>query len=268
MISIALDTMTALERSATVHTFKLKPAVQHIPLQLSAKETAIAPEQRAPGISWLGLVFVLMAHVGLLVVIALRQVEAPPLVPATPMMVSLIAPPALEPELAPIIEPVKPEPKPIVKPTPKKVVQEIKPIDTPVPRQIEATTVPVMEEVPSPPVALEAVAEAPKAPAKAEPKIEDKIEPPRFGVAYLNNPQPDYPSMSRRLGEEGRVLMKVLVAADGSPKMVELETSSGSERLDNAAVNAVKKWRFLPARKNNQALDAYVLVPIKFSLNS
>ena len=87
-------------------------------------------------------------------------------------------------------------------------------------------------------------------------------------MAYLNNPAPDYPSMSRRQGEEGRVLMKVLVSASGAAEDVQVEKSSGSDRLDNAAVSAVKRWRFIPAKKNNQPLSAYVLVPIKFSLDS
>ena len=74
--------------------------------------------------------------------------------------------------------------------------------------------------------------------------------------------------MSRRIGEEGRVLMKVLVSADGAAEEVQIEKSSGSERLDNAAIQAVKRWRFIPANKNNQALSAYVMVPMKFSLDS
>ena len=74
--------------------------------------------------------------------------------------------------------------------------------------------------------------------------------------------------MSRRIGEEGRVLMKVLVSADGAAEDVQIEKSSGSERLDNAAMHAVKRWRFIPAKKNNQALSAYVMVPMKFSLDS
>jgi periplasmic protein TonB len=89
-----------------------------------------------------------------------------------------------------------------------------------------------------------------------------------FGVFYLNNFVLDYSLVSRRLGEEGRVLMKVLVSADGSAENVQIEKSSGSERLDNAAINAVKRWRFIPAKKNNEALSAYVIVPVKFSLDS
>jgi len=104
---------------------------------------------------------------------------------------------------------------------------------------------------------------------KVEPKVveEPRIEPPSFGVAYLNNPAPAYPSISRRLGEQGRVVLKVLVSAAGEPESVALENGSGSDRLDQAAIDAVKKWRFVPAKRNGESLSAYVLVPLKFSLN-
>lgn len=186
---------------------------------------------------------------------------------AKPRMVSIIAPPAPAPEIVPIIEPPKPEPKPIVKP--KKVVEKILPIVKPVERLVEATTEPPKEEETAKPEAAPVLtAEPAKTPEKAELVIEEKIEPPRFGVSYLNNPPPDYPALSRRQGEEGRVLMKVLVSAYGAAEDVRIEKSSGSDRLDNAAVSAVKRWRFIPAKKNNQPLSAYVLVPMKFSIDN
>lgn len=218
--------------------------------------------------SWLATAFVALAHASVIYLLVTQappeRVQAPP---AKPMMVSLIAPPAPEPELVPVIEPPKPEVKPIVKP--KKVLEKIKPIEKLTERMVEtATEQPVVEETPAAPVEPVKIAEAPKAPPVVEKVVEEKIEPPRFGVSYLNNPAPDYPQASRRLGEEGRVLMKVLVSADGSAENVQIEQSSGSERLDHAAVNAVKRWRFIPAKKNNQTLSAYVIVPVKFSLDS
>jgi protein TonB len=260
-------TNIALERSSTVHTLRVKPTVQHIALHSQVNHVPMESLQSKSKVSWIGLTSVVVGHLAFITAMAMHQTETLSIVPAEPMMVSLIAPPAPEPELVPVIEPPKPEPKPVVKPKPKKVVQEIQPIETPAPVLVEATTEPVVEEPVSMPAVTETVAEVPKAPPKPEPVTEEKIEPPQFGVAYLNNPQPTYPSISRRIGEEGRVLMKVLVAKDGVAKTVEIEQTSGSERLDNAAINAVKKWRFLPARKNNESLDAYVLVPIKFSLN-
>lgn len=186
---------------------------------------------------------------------------------ATPITVSIIAPPAPEnkpePEIVPIVEPVKVLKKPVIKP--KKVVERIVPVENPTQPVFEATTEPV-EEKPEP---VEEVA-APVVVAKAAPKaapVEEKMELPKFGVAYLNNPAPEYPGMAKRAGEEGRVLLKVLVSAEGEAETVSLEKSSGSERLDNAARDAVSRWRFVPARKGGQALSAYVIVPIKFSLD-
>lgn len=222
---------------------------------------------------YLALGLVMLCHVGVIALLALNNtVEKTPPKLSAPMMVSLIAPPTPKPELVPIIEP----PKPVVKqkPKPKLVVEKIRPIETPTERLVEATTEPPkVQEKPAEvaPTAVSApVVEEPKVAAKPEPvpekPITEKIEPPRFGVSYLNNPAPDYPPLSRRLNEEGRVLMRVLVSAQGNAEEVRVTKSSGSERLDDAAVDAVKRWRFVPATKNNQPLSAYVLVPIKFSL--
>ena len=92
------------------------------------------------------------------------------------------------------------------------------------------------------------------------------IEPPKFGAAYLNNPAPDYPAASRRFSEQGIVLLRVLVSLSGQAESVQIENSSGYSRLDQAAIKAVKLWSFIPAKRNNQPLSAYVLVPVKFSL--
>lgn len=199
--------------------------------------------------------------------------------PAPPIMVSLIAAPqpAVEPAPQPEIvppEPPKPEPKPVVKqqkPKPQpKPEPKPEPVAEPTPQPEVAPMPPavtqqqpVQEPAPQPVAAPKAV-EAEPAP---QPEPEPVIEPPRFGVAYLNNPPPSYPSLSRRMGEEGRVILRVLVGADGKPQGVEVENGSGSERLDKAALDAVRKWKFIPARRNNEAISAYVLVPVKFSLN-
>lgn len=242
-----------------------KRELNGLPLQVSqlTKQTA---EKKSS--AWLTITLVLLAHALIIYLLSMQKpLEKIQYNPIKPMMVSIIAPPTPEPEIVPIIEPPKPEPKPIVKP--KKVVEEIRPIEKPVERLVEATTEPPKEEAIAKPEASPLLATEPvKAPEKAEPIVEDKIEPPRFGVAYLNNPAPEYPSLSRRQGEEGRVLMKVLVSASGAAEDVQIEKTSGSDRLDNAAMNAVKRWRFIPAKKNNQPLSAYVIVPIKFSLDN
>lgn len=225
-----------------------------------------------------GLALVLLAHAVVLYFLAQKQITATqqlaqikPIGQAKPMMVSLIAAPT--PALAP--------PKPLIETKPTKSVLKIKPVIRQSERMIEVENEPielVKDALLAAPVLVPAVASVVKTEQPAQKIIEnmakneapknDEIEPPRFGVAYLNNPAPDYPSMSRRMGEEGRVLMKVLVTAAGEASDVQLEKSSGSDRLDNAAINAVKRWRFVPAKKNNLPLSAYVLVPMKFALNS
>ncbi|MCC7313005.1 MAG: TonB family protein [Sulfuritalea sp.] len=75
------------------------------------------------------------------------------------------------------------------------------------------------------------------------------IVPPRFDADYLRNPAPEYPAVSRRMGEEGRVVLRVRVSVQGSPLAVELKQSCGFIRLDEAARAAVEKWRFVPARQ-------------------
>lgn len=99
--------------------------------------------------------------------------------------------------------------------------------------------------------------------ADAEPRA---ISAPRFDAAYLANPVPAYPSLSRRLGEEGRVLVRVFVAPDGRAREAHVARSSGYVRLDRAAREVVARWRFLPARQGDQPVGAWVVVPISFAL--
>lgn len=92
------------------------------------------------------------------------------------------------------------------------------------------------------------------------------LTPPRFDAAYLDNPAPAFPALSRRLQEQGRVLLRVLVTVGGNAERVELRSSSGSARLDGAAFETVKRWCFVPARQGADAVAAWVLVPISFAL--
>lgn len=86
----------------------------------------------------------------------------------------------------------------------------------------------------------------------------------RFDADYLHNPAPAYPSQSRRLKEEGTVLLLVRVSDQGTPISIEIRTSSGFERLDEAGLQAVRQWRFVPAKRGNENVAASVLVPIQF----
>ena len=72
--------------------------------------------------------------------------------------------------------------------------------------------------------------------------------------------------MSKRRGEEGKVLLRVKVSQNGRAVSVQLKKSSGSKRLDNAARKAVKNWRFVPAKKGGESVSGWVIVPITFNL--
>jgi TonB family protein len=87
-----------------------------------------------------------------------------------------------------------------------------------------------------------------------------------FDAAYLNNKSPAYPSMSRSLKEEGLVLIEVDIDNLGKVENIKIHQSSGFERLDNAALKAVKNWQFVAAKKNNQFIASKVQVPINFIL--
>ena len=90
--------------------------------------------------------------------------------------------------------------------------------------------------------------------------------PPSFPAAYLSNPPPGYPQAARRAGEQGTVILRVLVRRDGLPASVEIESPSGSLRLDAAARDAVGGWRFVPARRGADPIESWVRVPVVFRL--
>lgn len=87
-----------------------------------------------------------------------------------------------------------------------------------------------------------------------------------FHADYLHNPKPRYPALSRRLGEEGRVLLQVQVSTEGKALDVKIKESSGYQRLDEAAIEVVKQWQFIPAKQGDTALLSWVEVPIQFAL--
>ncbi|MEO8857862.1 MAG: energy transducer TonB, partial [Burkholderiaceae bacterium] len=85
-------------------------------------------------------------------------------------------------------------------------------------------------------------------------------------AGYLQNPKPLYPPMSKRLQEQGTVLLDVLVGADGSAKKVQLKRSSGFDRLDKAALSTVQQWRFVPGTRAGVPEAMAYDVPITFRL--
>lgn len=80
----------------------------------------------------------------------------------------------------------------------------------------------------------------------------------------MHNPAPNYPALSKRNRETGTVMLLVKVNPDGSVDTVSLHNTSGYDRLDQAAMQAVARWRFVPGRRGDEAISASVIVPISF----
>lgn len=103
-------------------------------------------------------------------------------------------------------------------------------------------------------------------PAPPAPPAEVAVSQPRFDANYLDNPAPAYPALSKRMGEEGKVLLRVYVEPAGTPSRIEVKNSSGSQRLDQAAEQAVWRWKFIPAKRGGESVAAWVVIPISFNL--
>lgn len=188
-------------------------------------------------------------HVGIvLMIIAARTVV--PQILEMPIVVDFLQP-------APVEKPPEAKPLPVVKPQP------IKQQRTPVPKAptpaIEAT----QSNIPSPSAPVASVAEPKPAPP---PPASEPVSQARFDADYLKNPAPPYPPLSRRMGEEGKVLLRVSVNPQGTADSVEIKTSSGSQRLDDAAQKTVLNWKFIPAKRGEVAVQSWVVVPIIFKL--
>ena len=92
------------------------------------------------------------------------------------------------------------------------------------------------------------------------------FEGAKANAAYLHNPKPEYPALAMRRQWEGKVVLKVRVLADGTVAAVTVATSSGHEVLDEAALEAVRAWHFVPAKQGGKAVESTVNVPINFNL--
>lgn len=89
---------------------------------------------------------------------------------------------------------------------------------------------------------------------------------PVFDAQYLNNPSPIYPSNAKNNNIQGKVFLSVLVGIEGRAIEVKIANSSGYSILDNSALSAVRKWQFVPAKKNGEAVSATVIVPVEFKI--
>ncbi|MEQ9864901.1 energy transducer TonB [Pectobacterium aroidearum] len=198
--------------------------------------------------------------------IELVAAVAEPVLQAEPAEPEVVAPP---PELTPPVvdkpvddnallppEPERKAPEKKPEPAPKKVaVKKNPPAPTPKP---QAETVSASAPVTPAPVAQQAVA----------PPVDAPLTPPLANADYLHNPAPSYPDVAISRGYEGTVLLNVQVRADGKVQTIRIHQSSGYPSLDEAARDTVLRWSFVPARRGNQPVSGWVVVPVDFSLNS
>ncbi|HNU11019.1 MAG TPA: energy transducer TonB [Rubrivivax sp.] len=156
--------------------------------------------------------------------------------PAPPPVLATQPQPAPEPPAAFAVPAPAPQPQPVVEPAP-----------APSPAVVSASP-------PSPPT-------PPAPPAPQAPRVL-----PASSVAYLVPPPIEVPLASRRMGEEGTVLLRVRVGADGQPRAVTVEKSSGHARLDEQAVWAMKRARFKPQTENGVAIEWIVIAPLQYEI--
>lgn len=199
----------------------------------------------APRHRWLSMTLSITGHVALVALAIFLTTTVPQKAEMQTITVSIAQPQVSQPE---------PVPVPKLERVPEVVMPDLPEIDTIAP--------------PSPDAIRAAPPPAASAPSDATAKKADdpQTSPPVFDAGYLNNPAPVYPNLSRRLREVGTVQLRVRVSAAGMPMEVLMATSSGYARLDEAALAAVKKWKFQPAQRNGNPVEAWVLVPVEFSL--
>mgnify|MGYP005608945881 FL=1 len=195
------------------------------------------------------LAIVIALHAGVFLLILAAKTVVPKIM-EMPLIVDLLQPPEAqkEPEAKPL---------PVVRPQPVRQ----KPV--PVPK----APVPVIETTTSTaPAPATAIAAPPENKAANAAPAEESFSQARFDANYLRNPAPPYPSLSKRMGEEGKVVLRVSVSPQGTADSVEIRTSSGSPRLDESAQKTVRNWKFVPAKRGDAPVQSWVLVPIIFKL--
>ena len=173
--------------------------------------------------------------------------------------------------LSQLIEPPKPKvvppPLPPSPPQVKKAITKAPTVAAPLPKAINDPTpspnAPTGTVTPQP---EPAPISAPVAAATAGPPSPLAVQMPSSDADYLQNPKPAYPAISRRLNEQGRTTVRVLIGPDGLPQRAEISKSSGFSRLDDAALATVMRWRYVPGKRGGVAEAMWFNVPINWVL--
>lgn len=155
-------------------------------------------------------------------------------------------------------------PKPASPPVPQPPIPATRP-DTPA--VVMAASLPPAQPpsaVPSPASASDAAPVMSTAPVTAQTPAPARAELPSSSPRYLHNPRPAYPQQSRRLGEQGDVVIRALIDTHGRVTQAEIRNSSGYESLDQAALQAVQRWRFVPGKRNGAPEAMWINVPLSF----
>jgi len=219
-----------------------------------------------------GLLAVLALHGGVLYALWSARVIPPP-TEAVTLFVNFINPPPPQPAPRVIPPPPPPQPQP-----PKPVKREAPPpkpphyhlaTEAPVtsPREAVEPLPPPEPVIEPPPVAAPAPVPSPPAPPPAPPKPAGPVTlTSELAVSCPERKPPVYPPMSRRLGETGKVVLRVELDETGRVSTAQVASSSGSARLDAAALAAVKSWRCTPAQRDGQAVRSVATQPFNFTL--
>lgn len=227
-------------------------------MPFAPRQDEIPPAQRRVAVATILALHVAAAW-GLLQVDAVRSA----VVDAAPLFVELIAPPAPErppeppaPPLPPLTPRTPPPAVPVIAVAPRIEAQAAFVVPEPPPE-------PAPPALPDPPMVVVVAAPAPPAPP---PPPAAPRELPASAIQYLEPPEPVYPRASRRLGEAGLVVVRVFVGTDGLPKQLQVLQSSGFVRLDEAALDGVRRARFKPPTENGQPTAGWARIPIPFEL--
>ncbi|MBS0588058.1 MAG: energy transducer TonB [Proteobacteria bacterium] len=218
-------------------------------------------EQRQRFISLPGLLFVIAVHAALFYFLWNQRLIPHP-EQAMTLFAELITPPApvTPPKALPEPAPVKLQPakKPVVKPKQEQLAAK-----SPVPTEKKQAE-PALE----PPKPAEQVKESVPAPA-ATPKPASTAPVTLSSELAVSCPKltpPEYPAISRRMGEEGKLILRVELDENGHIDNAKVLNSSGYERLDAAALSAVKNWQCNPSLRDGQPVRAVALQPFNFVL--
>ena len=184
----------------------------------------------------------------------MRAVEI--IVPAE-VLSQFIEPPA--PKIRPVPPAPPTPPKPVKRAEAKAPAPQPLAISDPTPSPNAPTGATTPQPAPAPIAAAVAV-------APATPPSPPAIQLPSSDASYLQNPTPPYPALSRRLNEQGKTIVRVMIGVDGLPQRAEIAKSSGFDRLDQAALATVMRWRYVPGKRGGVAEAMWFNVPINWVL--